>query len=181
MLIVLWQRRSLREFLFLDLTCLASIISVLVVNTTLGATLDLKAPFLNAIKYDYQALPFFSFLAAGLVTKSIWLFRESKNKSKIKKTLTFTLAALGIALVFATIWYNMQYTHLFSTWNYLIFRVDPNVNEGYSLFNSSPVAAGSFEMGLQLVGFAIAISGAVWLGRQKIKTSTQKLFARTKK
>ena len=82
LLVCLWQRCIFRKFLPLDATCLATIICVVSVNIILGTTLDLKAPFLNAIKYNYQALPFFSFLAASLVSKSLTLVRLSKLKIK---------------------------------------------------------------------------------------------------
>lgn len=168
LLVCLWQRRLFRKFLPLDATCIATIICVVSVNIILG-TIDLKAPFLNAIKYDYQALPFFSLLAASLVSKSFTLVNLSRLKIKLKKIPLIAVAILGLVLVAATLFYNMWYTHLFSTWDYLIFRVDPNINEGYSLFNSDPIGANSIMMIVQLLGFAFAILGMLWASRHKLE------------
>ena len=168
LLVCLWQRRIFRKFLPLDATCLATIICVVSVNIILGTTLDLKAPFLNAIKYNYQALPFFSLLAASLVSKSLTLVRLSKLKIKIKKMPLIAIALLGFVLVAAALFYNMWFTHLFSTWDYLIFRVAPNINEGYSLFNSDPIGANSILMFAQFLGFMFAISGMLWVSRHKL-------------
>jgi 4-amino-4-deoxy-L-arabinose transferase-like glycosyltransferase len=167
-LVSLWQRRALQRFLLMDAICLAVIICVLTVNTYLGVTLNLKAPFLNAIKYDYQALPFISFLAASLLTKSLSLASLSKLKSKIQRASYLAVAFLGSFLVAASVLYNMRYTHMFSTWEYLIFRVDPNNNVGYSLFNFDHINAGSFEMSIQILGFAFAVSGMLWASRHKL-------------
>ena len=163
------QRRLFRKFLVFDTICLGVIVCVIGVNTFLGAVLDLKSPYLNAIKYGYQSLPFFCLLAASLITKSISLFKI-ENIKKLRKIAFFFVASAGFILVAAAMIYNMRYSHLFSTWNYLLFRVEPNVNMGYSLFNSSPIGANSLMMGLQFVGFAIALSGIVWISRHKISS-----------
>ena len=133
-------RRLFPKFLVSDAICVAAILFVVGVNTFLGTTLDLKAPYLNAIKYDYQALPFFCFLAGSLITKSISFFNLGKTKPKLNKVVFFLIASAGFILVAATLLYNMRYVNLFSSSNYLLFRVEPNVNFGYSLFNSAPSA-----------------------------------------
>ncbi len=166
LLVVLWQRQNLREFLFLDTTCLLTVIIVVGVNTILGAALDLKAPYYNAIKYDYQALPFLSFLAASLVTKSVSLLKLSRFN---KRNVTLVAVALfGFILVAAAIFYNMRFAHMFSSWDFLIFRVAPAIDEGYSLFNPDPIGASSLMTGIQFLGFAIAISGILWIARDKL-------------
>ena len=161
-------RRTFPKFLVFDAICVVAIIFVLGVNTFLGTTLNLNAPYLNAIKYDYQALPFFCLLAASLITKSISLFNSGKTKPKLNKIVFFLVASAGFILVTATLLYNMRYVYLLAGWNYLLFRVEPNVNLGYSLFNSSPIGANSVMMGLQFFGFAIALSGIIWASRHRI-------------
>lgn len=42
-----------------DLICFVTIVTVVAVNTFLGTSLNLYSPYRNAIKYDYQSLPFF--------------------------------------------------------------------------------------------------------------------------
>ena len=166
LLVVLWQRRFFREYLFSDITCLAAVICVVGVNTILGAALDLKAPYYNAIKYDYQALPFLSFLAASLVTKSVSLLKLSRFSKR--KAILVAVALFGFILVAAAIFYNMRFAHMLSSWDFLIFRVAPTIDEGYSLFNPNPTGASGLMMGLQFLGFAIAISGILWISRDKL-------------
>ena len=137
-------------------------------NTFLGTTLDLKAPYLNAIKYDYQVLPFFCFLAASMMTKSLSLIASAKTKPKLNKLFSYLIAVGGLVLIVGTSLYNMRFVNLFSGWNYLLFRVEPNVNFGYSIFNSVPLGSDSVLMGLQFLGFAVALSGLVWVSRRRI-------------
>jgi 4-amino-4-deoxy-L-arabinose transferase-like glycosyltransferase len=168
LLVCLMQRRLFKKFFVFDTICLAVIACVIGVNTFLGAGLDLKAPYLNAIKYDYQSLPFFCLLAGSLVSKSFSLVYFSKTRRKLGK-LTFSLTAvIGLVLVVASILYNMGYVNLFSTWNYLIFRVEPGINEGYSLFNYTPIGEVSLLMGIQYFGFVIMLSGLLYASKHKI-------------
>jgi len=170
LIVCLVQRRLFRKFFVFDAICLAVIICVIGVNTFLGAALDLKSPHLNAIKYDYQSLPFFCFLAASLISKSISLFKLNKTKKKLNKIAFFFIASAGFILVAASILYSMSYVHLFSTWNYLLFRVEPNLNLGYSLFNDAPIGINSLMMIFQYLGYAFVLSGLVWISRHKISS-----------
>jgi hypothetical protein len=170
LMIYLVHRHLSRSFLVFDAICVAVIVCTLSVNTILGTVLDLKAPFLDAVKYDFQTLPFFSFLAASLIAKSISFFTLRKIHGKARKFTMFIVAAAGFFLVAAAVLYNMRYIHTFSTVNYLIFRVEPTLNLGYSLFNATPIAANSLQMLFQYAGFAFALSGVVWMGRNKIKS-----------
>jgi len=175
LLVVLVQRRLFRKFLVFDLICLAAVVCVASVNTFLGAVLDLKAPFLNAFKYDYQALPFFCLLAASMASKSILLFNSAKTKLKVNKILHYSFALAGLILVPASIVYNMHFINLFSNADYLIFRVQPGVNVGYSIFNSAPTSANIVHSSIQFAGFALALSGLIWLSRYKLG-ALEKLF-----
>ena len=165
--IVFWQRRLFKEFLVIDAIWIATAICIIGVNTYLGAFLDLKPPYLNAIKYDYQALPFLSFLAGGLVTKNVILLKLKRvNK---KNAISLVSIALGFFLIAATILYNFRFINMLTGWDYLIFRVAPSINEGYSLFNPAPIGADSSLLLGQFLGFAIAISGILYLGRHKLR------------
>ena len=164
------QRRLFHKFLVFDAIFLAAIICVIGVNTFLGASLDLKSPYQNAIKYDYQSLPFFSLLAASLITKNISLINLNKGKKKLNKIPYFFVALACFILVGAAISYNMNYVHLFSTWNYLLFKVEPHVNLGYSLFNDAPIGVTSLLMSVQYFGYAFLLSGLVWVSRHRISS-----------
>jgi uncharacterized membrane protein len=181
LLVVLVQRRLLHKFLVFDLVCLAAVICVVSVNTFLGAVLDLKAPFLNAFKYDYQALPFFCLLAASLTSKSIILLNSAKTKMKARKIFYYSIALSGLILVPASIFYNMRFVNLFSSANYLIFRVQPGINVGYSLFNSAPIDGNSVLTSIQFAGFALALSGLFWISRHKIGAFQKFFQSKTKK
>ena len=149
LLVVLVQRSLFHKFLVFDLICLAAVVCVVIVNTLLGAVLDLKAPFLNAFKYDYQALPFFCLLAASMTSKSIILFNSAKTKLKLNKLLHYSIALTGLILVSASLFYSMHFVNLFSNADYLIFRVQPGVNFGYSIFNSAPTIGNSIQTSIQ--------------------------------
>jgi 4-amino-4-deoxy-L-arabinose transferase-like glycosyltransferase len=170
LLAYLVQRRLPRNFLVFDIICVVVIMCALSVNTFLGAALDLKAPFLDAFKYEFQTLPFFSLLAASLISKSLVMFNSAKTKLKISKIVLYAVAMAGVFLVLASIFYNMRFVNLFSNADYLIFRVEPNVNVGYSLFNSAPTSGNPLQTSLQFVGFAIALSGLFWTSRHKVSS-----------
>jgi hypothetical protein len=176
--ISLVQRRLMLSFVLFDLLSVAVIISVIGVNTVLGAVFNLRAPFQNAFKYDYQALPFLCFLAASLLSKSLLMLKQSKTKNMFAKSSLFAGGLLGLILISATLFYNIRYTQFFSMWDYLIFRVDPSVDAGYSLFNAAPIAQNSPLTIIQLAGFALAISGLVWAGRHKIVAVATYLYRR---
>ena len=181
LLVVLVQRRLFRKFLVFDLICLATVVCVASVNTILGAVLDLKAPFLNAFKYDYQALPFFCLLAASMTSKSIILLNSAKSKLKLKKLLYYSFALAGLILVPASLVYNMHFVNLFSNADYLIFRVQPGVNVGYSIFNSAPTSGNILQMSIQFAGFALALSGLFWISRHKLGAFRKLFHDKTKK
>ncbi len=178
-LVVCLMYRKFHKLLAFDLICLATILFVVSVNTFLGAVLNLNAPYLNAIKYDYQSLPFFSLLAASLVGKGISLFNSLKSKGKLNKLLFFFVALGGLGLVAAAIFSNIYYTHQFSTLSYLIFRVEPGKNVGYSLTNTNPIG-NSPLIAIQYFGFAIVLSGLMWASRHKLydyfNTSRHELY-----
>jgi 4-amino-4-deoxy-L-arabinose transferase-like glycosyltransferase len=162
--VCLLQRHLLRNFLFFDAICIAVIVCVIAVNVFLGAGLHLRAPFQNAFKYDYQALPFFCLLAGSLVSKSVSIVTFNWSK----KSWTVAGGVFGFILVAATLMYNVRYIQFFSMWEYLIFRVAPNITAGYSLFNAAPLVQRSSLLVFQFIGFVVAISGMLWFSRVRI-------------
>jgi hypothetical protein len=168
-LLVCFLRRNLfPKILVFDLICLAAIVSVISVNTFLGAVLNLKSPYFNAIKYNYQSLPFFSLLAAELPSKCLQLCNSAKSKKKLSKLFFFSIALVGLFLLVASIFVSMFFANFISRWNYLLFRVEPNMDLGYSLFNPNPTGGHSFLMSIQYLGFAVMLSGLVWASRHKL-------------
>jgi hypothetical protein len=148
--------------------CLATILIILGVDFFLGFNLNLNAPYLNAVKYDYQSLPFFSLLAASLASKSVTLFKSAKLKTKLKKALYFSTAVTGAILLAATIVYSVLIANVMSTLNYLQLRVGSNFDLGYSFFNYSPIGNFSILMYLQYLGFVIVLFGLLWASRHTL-------------
>ncbi len=167
LLLVTFRKELPKTFRF-DLICLATILPILILDMILGVGLNLKAPYNNAIKYDYLALPFFCLIAASIVSKSI--SRMSLVKTKLNRKLIFTIVIVGILLLAATIFANMISAHQLSTSDYLLFRVTMDQAVGYSLFNHAPISQNSFLMNLQYLGFAVLLSGFLWLSRRKLQS-----------
>ena len=168
LLILVLHRKRFSKILVFDLVCLATIIPIIAVNTFLGACLNLKSPYNNAVKYAYQSLPFFSLLAASLTRKCLSLFNSAKSELKRQRTLVFSVVFIGLFLLGATMFVNLCYAHLLSTADYLLFKVEPNVIYGYSLFNPTPTDEHSVLMGIQYLGLAVVLSGFAWAGRHTL-------------
>lgn len=145
-----------------------TILSILILNLVLGVSLNLKVPYTSAVKYDYQALPFFCLAAASLVAKFNSLFALAKTKIKLNKAIIFSLAFGALILMGAAIFADVYYAHQLSTSSYLIFKVEMNQDVGYSLFNSTLLSQGSLQFNIQYLGYAIMLSGLLWLIRDRI-------------
>ena len=168
LLVCFLRRKLFSKILVFDLICLATIVSVVSVNTFFGACLNLKSPYQNAIKYDYQSLPFFSLLAAALPSKCFLLFNSAKSKRKRNRLLFFSVALVGLFLLAISIFVNIFFANFISRWDYLLFRVEMDKNFGYSLFNPKPIDKNDPLMVIQYLGFALVLSGLVWACRHKI-------------
>jgi 4-amino-4-deoxy-L-arabinose transferase-like glycosyltransferase len=161
-------RKHFREIFIYDMVCLATIVIVLGVDIFLGVGLNLNIPYGNAIKYDYQALPFFCLIVASLTIKSPALFRSAKTNLGGVKLLFYGLAVAGAFLLGVSLLSNMFYVNGITTINYLIFMVEPNVNLGFHIYNYNPISADSPLMIVQYVGFVVALSGLVLAVRHRI-------------
>ncbi len=164
----LWRRQ--RGFLIVGAICIAMVAAVVGVDTFLGVTLNLKPPYQNAIKYCYQALPYLALLAASLVRNSLTLTGAAKNSSRLKKVGAWLVGAAGLVLVTGALCSNMHYITLVSTVDFMIFRVQPMVNVGYSFFIAHPDTYGSTMMFVQYAGFGLAWTGLFWLSRNRLKS-----------
>lgn len=175
LLVCFLRRKLFSKILVFDLIFLATILLIIAVTTFLGAGFNLKSPYCNAIKYAYQSLPFFSLLAASLVSKNLLLFHSAKTKRKLLKTTYFSAIFIGLFLLGSTILVNICYSHLLSKADYLLFRVEPSEVLGYSLFNPTPTGEHSLYMFLQYLGFFVVLSGFLWASRHKIAELTKRL------
>lgn len=180
LLVCLLRRKFFSRFLVFDLICLVTIVSVVGVNTFLGVGLNLSFPYNNAVKYDYQSLPFFSLLAASLASKCFSLFHSAGLKRKLSKLLFFSVALVGLFLLAASIFANLYSAHLFSLWPSLLFRVELGKDVGYLFINSKPIERIGFELGFQHLGFAFLIAGLLWAGRHKLEGLIKVIVAKLK-
>ena len=100
LLVCFLRRKLFPKIHVFDLICLTTIISVVSVNTFLGAGLNLKSPYQNAIKYNFQSLPFFSLLAASLAGKCLLLFSQVCVMQKgLKMQLSYRVFLYGKRLL----------------------------------------------------------------------------------
>lgn len=175
LLVCLSRRKLFEKILPFDLMFAATIVTVLGVNTFLGASLNLSFPYNNVVKYSYPALPFFSLLAASLTAKCLSLFNSVKSKEKLS-SLLFSVASAGLVLLVISMFLNMSYVQQFSTSDHLLFKVERDRDAGYSFINSSPLAD-SLLMNIQYLGFAFVLSGLVWASRHKIWAIGHKIAA----
>jgi len=162
-------RKELPKAFRFDIICLATILPILVVDMILGAGFNLKAPYNNAIKYDYFALPFFSLIAASLLGKCISLLNLAKTNLKLNKKMIFSIVFVGVILLAITIYSNFVSAHHLSAIDYLLFRVRMDQIVGYSLLNPFSINQHSFLTSLQYVGFIFVFSGLLWASKERLR------------
>ncbi|MCW4028088.1 MAG: glycosyltransferase family 39 protein [Candidatus Bathyarchaeota archaeon] len=152
-------RKDLSKVEVFDLFCLAMILPIVLIDTVLGAGLNLKAPYNNAIKYTYLSLPFFCLIAASLVSKSVAL--KANVVTERTKKIVFALTVLSVILFAAVVLVDFGYAQAIASNNYLLFQVEIGQPVGYTLFNT-PTNHDPLLMGVQYLGFAIVLSGLLW-------------------
>jgi 4-amino-4-deoxy-L-arabinose transferase-like glycosyltransferase len=168
-------KRRFMKFLPFDLMCLATIVVVGGINFFLGFGLNLSAPYNNAIKYNYQFLPFVSLLATSMVGKFLLLFNSTKSKEKLSK-LILSVTAVGSVLLMVALLINMNFVNYYSTWDHWVFKGDPN--SAYAFLNPYPIDEGSSMMNVQYLGFTVTLSGLVWASRHRLHSFAHWLFKR---
>ena len=130
------------------------------VDTFMGATLNYQAPFMSAVKYNYQLLPFLCLLAASLIGKFQTLFIALKRKLNLTM-LFFGVAAVGVALFLVALFECLQGVNLYSQLDYFVFWTQRFVG-GYSFRSYAPLALSSAFTYVQYLGFALVLSGLLW-------------------
>jgi 4-amino-4-deoxy-L-arabinose transferase-like glycosyltransferase len=152
-------RKNASKPLLADFALLAGIVFVVAVNIILGVAMNLNVPYFSAFKYLYQALPFFALLAGSLIAKCFSLFGGAKSAVQPKKLLLYVVAIAAVVLIAASLLSSMYYTNAVSTHDYLQYRVEPQVDYGYTMLNPTPLTLDSPLMGVQMLGFAVVLSG----------------------
>jgi 4-amino-4-deoxy-L-arabinose transferase-like glycosyltransferase len=165
--LLFWKRFPKRTVAF-DLICLATISAIIGVELYMAVNLNLKAPYTSAVKYIYQSLPFFSWAAASLAYKSSTLLRAAGKSTKAKKSLLVAVGVLGLVLLVTPIVANMSTARQLATTDYIIFRVQPNLDVGYSFEVANPPSLDNPILIVQFFGFIMVMSGLVWESRHFI-------------
>jgi 4-amino-4-deoxy-L-arabinose transferase-like glycosyltransferase len=162
---MLFWRHNEKWVLF-DLVSLVTILFIIGVNLYLGVTLNLKAPYTSAIKYSYQSLPFFSLAAASLASKSASLLKSStRNPGKLKSLLLFSIGLMGLFFLVTPMLDNMNTAHQLTRLPHLIFRVQPDIDAGYSFVAFLSTSQNNILPVAQLIGFMVLLSGLLWASR----------------
>jgi 4-amino-4-deoxy-L-arabinose transferase-like glycosyltransferase len=181
LLLVFSLRKYFAKMAIVDVISLASIIFVVSVNVVLGAVLNLNVPYFSAVKYLYQALPFFVLLTASLGAKSLALFRAAKSTLRLRKLLVYSVAMAALVLLAASLLSSMYYTNALSSRDYLQFRVERDVNYGYALLKLAPTVNSSLLMTLQYWGFAMVLFGLLWACRYRFTRLIKSVIMRKRK
>ncbi len=155
-----------------DLVCLATLGFIVGLELFMAVNLNLKAPYTSAIKYLYQALPFFSLAAASLAAKATSLFRSAESVPKIQRKLLLAVGVAALILLVAPIAANMYADLQLATTPYFVLRVQPTLDVGYSFYVDSPLTQGTTLQYVQMLGFLLVLLGLIWASLVALKGQT---------
>jgi hypothetical protein len=161
----LFWKRFPKKFLVSDLVCLSTVMAVLGLVVYLAVGVNLKAPYTSAVKYAYQALPFLSLIAGSLASKSLSLLRHSAIVPRNQKVAFSLIGVLGLFFVAITLISLMGDARTLATAYYLIFRVQPNLDVGYSFYIADPLSSSSPLIVVEFIGFFVVLTGFFWASR----------------
>ena len=166
LILSLSQRKFFAKFLVFDLVCFVTIICVAGLNAFLALGRNLWVPYVDPIKYDYQILPSFCWLAASLANKCYSLRNWVNLKGKQHK-LIFSIALIGLILLMGSMIVNMQTLNTFIRQDYLLFKVEGGV--GYSFERFAPIIEPNYLVAIQGLGFVLIIFTLLWVNKDKLK------------
>jgi hypothetical protein len=162
-----------KTFVF-DLTFLFTIIVVLSIDLVMGGLLNLKAPYTDAFKYAYHALPSFCLIAGSLASKSLTLFNAKGLDSRLKKAVCFSLAFAGVFLITSSLVANAYQVNRLSVTEFVQFRVRMDQELGYSL-DHVPLSPDNPVMLVQYAGIAVFSFSVLCAVRNELLDSIRNL------
>ncbi|MCL5877299.1 MAG: glycosyltransferase family 39 protein [Candidatus Bathyarchaeota archaeon] len=163
-----FRKQIQRQALMFDAIFLVPIISIVALTMYLGVVLNLKVPYTSSVKYLYQALPFFSLIAASLAIKCASIVKFWQNPSKNKMGLYIGISAAGILLLILAIIQNMYSANQLSMTSFIIFQVELGKLLGYSFDNFNATNQNSPLIYLQYLGFGLVFFGLIYSVRRHI-------------
>ena len=119
----------------------------------------------GAVKFAYQVLPFLSLIAGSIVTKSMSLLTQAKAMARKQKVAFSFTGILGLVLVATTLISLMSDARTLATAYYLIFRVQPNLDVGYSFYIADPLSPSDPLIVVEFIGFIVVLTGLIWASR----------------
>lgn len=165
LLLSLWKSKFFAKLVSFDLICFATIVGVAGLNTYLALGLNMWVPYVNPIKYDYQILPAFCWLAASLPSKCQFLRSWMDSKSN-RDRLVFSIALIGLTFLATSMIANMLVLWAFVSKDYLLFKVDKVV--GYSFEKLAPIAGSNYLATIQVLGFVLILFSLLWVNKDKL-------------
>jgi 4-amino-4-deoxy-L-arabinose transferase-like glycosyltransferase len=159
----LWKSKLFGKTAIFDLMFLAAILGIAGVNMYLVLARGLSVPYVDPVKYDYQALPAFCLLAASLMDKTRLLlpkFRGEPNKSKI----SFVVAVIGVILLVSSVAVNMLTLSNLIGKDHLVFKVEGDV--GFSFERLSPTIGQQYLFAVQVLGFVVVGLSLLWANKE---------------
>jgi hypothetical protein len=166
----LWKRKYFAETVFFDLVCLATIVGTTGVNVYLVLVRGLWVPYVDPVKYDYQLLPTFCWLAAALVPKAL-AFASSASAELKHRRLLLAVTLVGLGLLVGSVLLNMQTLQALTGQDYLLFRVEGDV--GFSFVRLAPAIAQQYLAPVQGLGFLLVVFSLLWSNREVIAKSSR--------
>jgi 4-amino-4-deoxy-L-arabinose transferase-like glycosyltransferase len=159
---LLFWRHFPSKLVVFDFAILAALGSIICLELYMAVNLNLKAPYTSAVKYLYHTLPLFSLAAASLAAKSAALLRSAGQAAKARRILLVSVSLAGLFLLAAPLIADVFAARQLTMMSYLIFRVQPNLDVGYSFHVINPPGAGDSVLAVQFLGFIFVLSGLLW-------------------
>jgi 4-amino-4-deoxy-L-arabinose transferase-like glycosyltransferase len=174
--VCLLNRKFFAKTLSVDLSFAATILMLIGLNTVLAVQFNLAAPYIGVIKYEYQLLPLFCLLAASLVTKFVSLSAVLRQRRKWD-IVVFAVASAGLVVAGAALVLNMNFAHMFSNWDYMLFPVEAyNLPPGYSFANPLPIGKYGVPILVQYAGFGLVLFGLAWASKDQAAPVLKMVF-----
>jgi 4-amino-4-deoxy-L-arabinose transferase-like glycosyltransferase len=166
-LLISFLQRKQFKFLVFDLTCFATIISVVGFNTYLVLGKNMLVPYVSSIKYSYLTLPLFCLLAASAAKKCSVISRKKTADGKHRELRVF-LAAIGPYLLFVSMIFNFMAIAAFSKYEWIAFNVVGGLS--YSFDRLSPIFSSSNTWAIQVLAFVSIQLSLLWANRSKLES-----------